>query len=196
MDIQLHGGSNLLLNIEGRIPRSTIHLLYCGLQIDNNPGNHYDALLPISPNNNPQRINEAANTQTNVSGDIENDIFTSQSTLISDPDSASTSSSSSESNVYTEILLSKYVDHSIMLPYRKKILTFLNKQNQTTTVFKKRKMCKLCFCRFRALHLHGKSKNSKILCQFLQSIRAQLLPLQLSSVIDPTGTQTSISPTN
>jgi len=119
MDIQLHGGSNLLLNIEGRIPRNTIHLLYCGLQIDNNPGNHYDALLPISPNNNPQRINEAANTQTNVSGDIENDIFTSQSTLISDPDSASTSSSSSESNVYTEILLSKYVDHSIMLPYKK-----------------------------------------------------------------------------
>ena len=45
LDIQLHGGSNLLLNIEGRIPRNTVHLLYCGLQIDNNRGNHYDALL-------------------------------------------------------------------------------------------------------------------------------------------------------
>jgi len=49
-------------------------------------------------------------------------------------------------------------------------------------------MCKLCCCRFRALHLHGKSINSKILFQFLQSIRAQLLPLEDSSVIDPVTT--------
>jgi len=39
LDIQLHGGSRVL-NIEGRIPSHTIHLLYCELPIDNNPGNH------------------------------------------------------------------------------------------------------------------------------------------------------------
>ena len=56
---------------------------------------------------------------------------------------------------------------------------------------KKQKMCTLCFCRFRGLHLHGKSKDSKALCQFLQSIRGQLLPLYLSSLDDITATQTS-----
>ena len=32
LDVQLHGGSNTLLNIEGRTTQNTIHLLYCGLQ--------------------------------------------------------------------------------------------------------------------------------------------------------------------
>jgi len=70
LDIQHHGGSNLLLNVEGQITRNTIHLLYCGLQINNNRGNHYDTLLPIiSSTNNPPIVNVAANTQTSVSGD-------------------------------------------------------------------------------------------------------------------------------
>ena len=197
LDIQLHGGSNVLLNIEDRIPRNTIHLLYCGLQIDNNRGNHYDALLPIiCSSNNPPIVNSATNTQTSVSGDTENDFMSSQSTIVSDPDSISLSSSSNESTVYTETLLSKYLDHNILLPHRKRILLFLKKQNNSMSISKKRKMCKLCFCRFRKLHLHGKSKNSKALCQFLQSSREQLLPVHLSSLVESTGTQISTTPSN
>ena len=64
------------------------------------------------------------------------------------------------------------------------------------SISKKRKMCKLCFCRFRKLHLHGKSKNSKALCQFLQSSREQLLPVHLSSLVESTGTQISTTPSN
>jgi len=75
LDIQLHDGSNLLLNIEGRIPRNTVHLLYCGLQIDNNWGNHYDALLAIiSSSNNPPIVNVAANTQTSITEYTDNDL--------------------------------------------------------------------------------------------------------------------------
>jgi len=44
-NIKRHVRLNILLNIEGRLPRNTVHLLYCGLQIGNNRGNHYDALL-------------------------------------------------------------------------------------------------------------------------------------------------------
>jgi len=46
------------------------------------------------------------------------------------------------------------------------------------------------------LYLHGKSKNSKALCQFFQSIREQLLPLHFSSLGDDTATQTSEAPSN
>ena len=65
LDIQLNGGSQVLLNIEGRISNHTIHLLYCGLQIANNPGNHYDALTSIiSSSNNAPIVNTDTNTQT------------------------------------------------------------------------------------------------------------------------------------
>ena len=37
----------------------------------------------------------------------------------------------------------------------------------------------------------GKSKDSKALCEFLQSIREQLLPLYLSNLDNITATQTS-----
>ena len=195
LDIQLHGASQLLLNIEGRIPMNTIHLLYCGLQTDNNRGNHYDALLPKeNSNNNPSSINVHSNTQTSTpDDDIFNNPDFSQNTLISEPepDNMSSSSSSNGSTIYTETLLWKYLDHLTLLPHRKRILLFLNKQNNTISLSKKRKMCTLCFCRFRGLHLHGKSKDSKALCQFLQSIRGQLLPLYLSSLDDITATQTS-----
>jgi hypothetical protein len=45
IDIQLHGESDVLLNVEGRIPSHTIHLLYCGIPTNGNRGNHYDALI-------------------------------------------------------------------------------------------------------------------------------------------------------
>jgi len=48
LDIQLHGSSDVLLRIENRIPGHIIHLLYCGVQIDSNRGNHFDALLPLN----------------------------------------------------------------------------------------------------------------------------------------------------
>ena len=198
LDVQLHGGSNTLLNIEDRTSQNTIHLLYCGLQIDNNPGNHYDALLPIINvnNNNPSIINDVVNTQANSTEDTENIIPSSQSTIVSEPDSISLTSSSNDAIINTETLLSKYLYHDSLLPHRNKIVLFLNKQNKATSLSKKRKTCKLCYCRFRALHLHGKSKSSKLLCQFLQSIRAQLLPLHLTNLVDPDTTQTSNSPSN
>jgi len=100
LGIQLHDGSNILLNIERRIPRNTVHLLYCGLQIDNNRGNRYDALLPIiSSSNNPPIVRVAANTQTSVSEYMDNGFMSSQSTLVSDPDFISLSSSSNESTI-------------------------------------------------------------------------------------------------
>ena len=196
IDIQLHGGSEVLLNIENRVPSYTIHLLYCGLQIHNNPGNHYDALIPIIySRDNAPTVNPAENTQTSTDDDdIENN-FSSQSTQISDLDNDSSSSQSNEAIIYTETLFSKYLNHNILLPHRKRILSFLN-QHKSISLSKRRKMCKICFCRFRALHLHGKTRNSKILCQFLQSIREQLLPLYLSSLDDYTPTQTSDSPRN
>jgi len=42
----------------------------------------------------------------------------------------------------------------------------------------------------------GKSNNSKELSRFIQSIREQLLPLHLSSLVEPTGTQISTTPSN
>jgi len=89
------------------MPLNTVHLLYCGLQINNNRGNHYDALLPIiSSSNNPSIVNVTANTQTSVSEDTEKDLQSSQSTLVSDPDSISWSFSSNEPTTYTETLFS------------------------------------------------------------------------------------------
>ena len=43
----------------------------------------------------------------------------------------STSSSSNGSTIYTETLLWKYLDHLTLLPHCKRILIFLNKQNNT-----------------------------------------------------------------
>ena len=195
IDIQLHGGSEVLLNIEDRVPSYTIHLLYCGLQIHNNPGNHYDALIPIvQSRDNAPSVNSAANTQNNTD-DTENN-FASQSTQISDLDTDSSSSHSNEATIYTETLLSKYLDHIILLPHKKRILSFLNNRHNSISLPKKRKTCKLCFCRFRALHLHGKTRNSKALCVFLQSIREKLIPLYRSSLDNYTSTQTSNSPSN
>ena len=53
VDIQMHGGVNTLLKVEGRVPSLTINLLYSGVQNDSNRGNHYDPLIPkvISPLN-------------------------------------------------------------------------------------------------------------------------------------------------
>jgi len=66
----------------------SIHLLYCDLKIVNRPGNRYDALLPIiSVINNPPVVNVTANTQSNVSGDTDNDLPFSKGALVSDPDS-------------------------------------------------------------------------------------------------------------
>jgi len=196
LDIQLHGGSSILLNIEGRIPSHTIHLLYCGLPIDNNPGNHYDALTPIiSSNENAPIVNATLNTQASNTEDIDNSLC-SQSTQVSEYDPDSSSSHTNDATIYTETLLSKYLNHPILFTHRKRILLFLNRPNNSSKISKKRKTCKICFCRFRALHLHGKSKNSKALCQFFQSIREQLLPLHFSSLGDDTATQTSEAPSN
>ena len=46
IDIQIHGGATSLLQVDGRTPLLTIHLLYSGLQADKNGGNHYDPLFP------------------------------------------------------------------------------------------------------------------------------------------------------
>ena len=53
IDIQIHGGINTLLTVEGRVPSLTINLLYSGAQVDLNRGNHYDPLIPkeVSPLN-------------------------------------------------------------------------------------------------------------------------------------------------
>jgi len=75
LDIQLHGGSRVLINFEGRIPSHTIHLLYCGLPINNNPGNHYDALTPITISNvNAPIVSATANTQASNTEDITNSL--------------------------------------------------------------------------------------------------------------------------
>jgi len=47
VDMQLHGGSDVLLSIVHQSPRHVIHLLYCSLQTVNNRRNHYDALHPL-----------------------------------------------------------------------------------------------------------------------------------------------------
>jgi len=46
IDVQVHGGSNILLKVDGRTPICTVNLLYSGAQIDLNRGNHYDPLTP------------------------------------------------------------------------------------------------------------------------------------------------------
>jgi len=86
LDIQLHDESYHLLNINGRIPRKTVYLLYCGLQLDNIRGYHYDALLPTKcSGNDPPKVYVAASTQASISEDIDN-LQSFQSTLVSDSD--------------------------------------------------------------------------------------------------------------
>ena len=46
IDIQIHGGANTLLTVDGRTPRFTLNLLYSGAQTHLNRGNHYDPLTP------------------------------------------------------------------------------------------------------------------------------------------------------
>jgi len=52
MNIQIHGGIDTLLKVEGRTPRLIIDLLYSGVQTDLDRENHYDPLIPkvIPPN--------------------------------------------------------------------------------------------------------------------------------------------------
>jgi hypothetical protein len=215
LDIQLHGISDTLLTIEGRTVTNKIHLLYCGISIGGHRGNHYDALLPKprssnTPTNaqfidNTDEVTQTQTTddadevtQTQTTDDADIHIPLSQNTLTDNGDAASLPSSHNESTIYTETLLSKYLDHILLKPHRKKVVQFLNNQNNSSThsvLHKKRKTCSLCFCRYRALHLHGKSTNSVARCNLFQSIRAQLLPLHLSSVDGPDVSST-ISPGN
>jgi len=104
LDIQLHGGSHVLLNIEGRISSHTIHLLFCGLSIDNNPGNHYDALTPIiSSNKIAHFVNATSNAQARYTEDVGNSLC-SQSIQVSEYDLDSSSSLTNDATIYTEAL--------------------------------------------------------------------------------------------
>ena len=53
IDIQIHGGANTLLAVDGRTPRFTLNLLYSGAQTHLNRGNHYD---PLTPKDTPLTI--------------------------------------------------------------------------------------------------------------------------------------------
>jgi len=46
IDIQIHGGIDTLLKVEGRTARFTIDLLYSGVQTDLNKRNRYDPFIP------------------------------------------------------------------------------------------------------------------------------------------------------
>jgi len=77
--------------------RNTIYLLYCGLQIGNNRGNHYDASLYIVISSSTYLIlNVATNTQTSISEDSNDELKSSESSLVSDSDSIPLSLRSNE----------------------------------------------------------------------------------------------------
>ena len=75
INIQLHGQSNSLLSVEGRLPLYTIHLLYCGQPIDGNRGNHYDALIPINLSTTPDPM-ETFTRDSNLNENSNNDLVT------------------------------------------------------------------------------------------------------------------------
>jgi len=73
INIHLHGQSNSLLSVEGRLPLYTIHLLYCWQPIDGNRGNHYDALIPINLSTAPDPM-ETFTRDSNLNEDSKNEL--------------------------------------------------------------------------------------------------------------------------
>ena len=72
INIQLHGESNVLLDIKNRLNVPTIHLLYCGNSINGNRGNHYDALLPNNNTTNNHNYHLTTSTEETNTIQIQN----------------------------------------------------------------------------------------------------------------------------
>jgi hypothetical protein len=85
IDIQIHGGANTLLTVDGRTPRFTINLLYSGAQTYLNRGNHYD---PLTPKDTPLTLSENLTTHSKWIT-VGNDLSPSEAEKLTPPPSPS-----------------------------------------------------------------------------------------------------------